>query len=80
MPLTILFAIACLITSLVISWRKPGPVAKISFCLLTLSLIFYTVIGALHAWGESQDIPFTISYTFMGIILTIMTVIRIRKA
>lgn len=79
MPTQIVITLVFIIPGQIYSWRKPGTIGKVVFCLLCLPLIVQSAVGALHAWGESKNLPWTIGYLVSASFPVVLTGIRIRR-
>ena len=78
MPLQFFSILVLIILGQICIWRKPGTLAKVICFLLCLPLITQSGVGVVHAWGETQDLPWTIGYFVFAGFLIVLTGIRIR--
>jgi len=61
------------------TWSLRGTFAKVAFSLLGTALVAQGCLGALHAWGEGQDLPWTAGWLSFAILFGVLVVLRWRR-
>ncbi len=75
----ILFGVLVGIVLLPLTWFRSGNVPKWAFSLVGFVLILQGGVGALHAWGESQHIGWTVGWALVAILFCILIPLRWRR-
>ncbi|MDP6941445.1 MAG: hypothetical protein QGH51_05380 [Planctomycetota bacterium] len=77
-PVILLIVLAGILL-LALTWLRPGNVAKWVFSLVGFLLILQGSLGALHAWGESQQIGWILGWVLVVILFCILIPLRWRR-
>ncbi|MCX8230073.1 MAG: hypothetical protein OTJ44_09040 [Planctomycetota bacterium] len=79
MPPLIPILLSLIVLGQILCWRQSGTPAKVGFTLLSLPLLAQSGAGALHAWGETRDVPWTIGYLVSAVVLIALIYKRFRR-
>jgi hypothetical protein len=60
-------------------WRLPGALAKVVFTIMSIFLGLYGLVGAWHAWGESQSIPWAAGWLTFTVVFFGLAALRFRR-
>ena len=79
MNIVLLIMLGGVTGALVVFWRLPGSLAKVVFTIMAISLGLYGILGAWHAWGESQSIPWAAGWLAFTALFFGLAALRCRR-
>ena len=79
MPILLIVLVVAAVFFLATTWFAKGQVAKIVFSLFGVALVAQGCLGALHAWGETGSIPWTVGWLSLAVLFVVLVVLRWRR-
>ena len=71
--------VTILVGMLVSGWIVKGTMAKVVFTIMTIPLGLYGILGAWHAWGESQSLPWAAGWLAVTVLCFWLATLRCRR-
>ena len=79
MPGLLIAGFVLLALLLVFTWQRSGNSAKVAFSLLCVAPVAQGCIGAIHAWGESGSLTWTVGWLSFAIVFVALIYMRCRR-
>ncbi len=79
MSILLIGLLVALAFSVATTWFFQGQAAKIVFSLLGVGFVAQGCLGALHAWGETGSVPWTVGWLSLAVLFVVLVVLRWRR-
>ena len=79
MPILLLAGFVLFLAILLLTWGRRGKSAKVAFSLICVTLVAQGFVGAIHAWGESGNLIWTVGWLSFATLFGVLIYVRWRR-